>query len=164
MSVHYLLDGYNIIHQAPSLAVRVLEDGRKGLLLWINSNRPQGSAANSVTVVFDGSTEHYGGMDGGSALVVFTHGQSADDYIKAAVEAAAQKKKYIVVSDDKGIKLYVRALGAGVLSPREFAPELFKDARAQKTGKNASAGHMGKTISLAQQKKINKELEDFWLK
>lgn len=134
------------------------------MVLWINSQRPQGSAANSVTVVFDGSTEHFGGMDGGIARVVFTQGESADDYIKAAVDAAPQKKKYVVVSDDKAIKLYVRAQGAGVMGAREFAPGLFKASGAKNTGGKSGAGHAGKKISLAQEQKINKELEDFWLR
>ena len=182
MSLHYLLDGYNIINQVPLWAKGGLQDGRQALLNWITMSHPHGSSRNAVTVVFDGSTEHFGrsianmsgpdcsgnrggGTGSAGARVVFTQGESADDYIKRVVETAAQKKKYVVVSDDKGIKLYVRALGAAVLSVREFASGLFKGpARSSRTAGRTSSGEKSKYVSLAQAQKINQELEKIWLK
>ena len=54
MSVHYLLDGYNIIKQTPGLNQGSLEAQRNALLAWIEIGQPQGSLQNTVTVVFDG--------------------------------------------------------------------------------------------------------------
>ena len=54
MSLHYLLDGYNIIKQSPRLGPKRLEDGRAGLIAFIEMRQPQGSRNNMVTVVFDG--------------------------------------------------------------------------------------------------------------
>ena len=39
MSLHYLLDGYNITHQMPPL--NKLEDQRRQLIQWIESRAPQ---------------------------------------------------------------------------------------------------------------------------
>ena len=140
-----------------------LEDRRQGLLRWIAAAGPQGSRRNRVTVVFDGN-EAYAGGDGAQAdvRVVFSRGQTADDCIKAIVERARDPKGFVVVSDDKDIKLYVRALGAKVSSVKEFAADLFK--RPAKGIKASAAAESGRKISLVQADKINKELEKIWLK
>ncbi len=65
MSLHYLLDGYNILKQIPAFRDLPLEDGRRGLLRWIDHSRPQGSVNNQVTVVFDGHPDHFGGTSSG---------------------------------------------------------------------------------------------------
>ncbi len=55
MSIHYLLDGYNIIHQMPAaLDLTKLEDQRRHLIRFVEQHRPQGSANNRVTIIFDG--------------------------------------------------------------------------------------------------------------
>ena len=56
MSLHYILDGYNILKQIPAFNDLSLEDGRRGLMRWIETQRPQGSVNNTVTVVFDGES------------------------------------------------------------------------------------------------------------
>ena len=139
-----------------------LEERRGRLLAWLNIDRPQGSTRNAVTVVFDGSGANFGRPESGCARVIFTRGESADDCLKRMVEQSPDKKTFVVVSDDKDIKLYARALGAGVLGVREFAAELF-NRRVKKTKAAAGAGE-GKYISLTQTQKINKEFEGIWLR
>ena len=169
MSRHYLLDGYNIIHQAPSLAHGSLEERRAALVRWLNQERPQGSVRNQVTVVFDGNSAFYGNMalpvrqaGGGDIKVVFSDGQDADTCIKAAVERSRQPKDLVVVTDDKAIKLYARALGASVLGVREFAPSLFSAKGGVQKRTKAQTGD-GKYISMVKADKINKEFEKLWL-
>ena len=166
MSLHYLLDGYNIINQVPRLSGGTLEEGRRRLLAWLNIDRPQGSARNAVTVVFDGDSRHFGRPASGCVRVIFTQDESADDCIKRAVEQSPDKKKFVVISDDKGIKLYVRALGAGVLGVREFAAGLLKrtvkQSKAHAAKADAATGG-DKYIPLTRAQKINKELEQIWL-
>ena len=116
MSQHYLLDGYNIIKQTSALNRGTLEAQRQALLNWIVACSPQGSLQNPVTVIFDGKDEFFGSHVSGSVQVIFSRGESADDLIKKIVEQYPFKKNLVVVSNDKDIKLYVRALGAGVLS------------------------------------------------
>ncbi|MBI3314980.1 MAG: NYN domain-containing protein [Candidatus Omnitrophica bacterium] len=159
MSLHYLVDGYNIIKQAPALAEVELEQGRDGLLRWIDAQRPQGSVNNRVTVVFDGSSEHFGSPWAGTARVIFTKNESADERIKAMVEESSAKSNVVVVSDDRGITLYVRSLGARIMEVKEFAADLF-DAPS---GPSPQKGR-GKYISLAKAKQINEELKKIWLK
>ena len=126
--------------------------------------RPQGSVRNQVTVVFDGNSAYFGNMTGGDVRVVFSDGQDADQCIKAIVEDSADQKKIVVVSDDKGIILYVRALGAKVLSVREFAGNLFRQTRRASTSKKSLQALPTKNIPLVQMDKINKELEKLWVK
>ncbi len=163
MSLHYLLDGYNIIKKAPRLAKAALRDGRSMLFQWIEISRPQGSFQNHVTVIFDGKADHFSPPPAGSARAVFTRDESADDCIKRIIEEARDIKQFVVVSDDKGIKLYVRALGAKVMGVREFAAGLFGPARTAGPGSKAIEVHK-KYISLAQEQKINAELERIWIK
>ncbi len=82
MSLQYLLDGYNIIKQTPNLNRGTLENQRLALIGWISTSSPQGSAKNSVTVVFDGKEEFFGSHPSVHVKVIFSQGQSADDLIK----------------------------------------------------------------------------------
>ncbi len=164
MSRHYLLDGYNLIKQAPRLADLSLQEGREGLIRFIHAVRPQGSLRNLVTVVFDGNPAHFGGMEAGSIKVVFTENQSADDFIKAVIDHTKDKHKFVVVSNDKGITLYVRAQGASIMAVKEFAPSLFEASASSGKSRKGKVEPSTKYISLTQTQKINKEFEKLWLK
>lgn len=112
-------------------------------------------------MVFDGKQEFFGSQSVSGVKVIFTHGQSADDLIKRIVEDSSCKKSWVVVSNDKDIKLYVRALGAKVLTVKEFTMgSLQKFKKLTKEGAQESVKH----ISLTQQAKITQELEHLWLK
>ena len=154
MSLHYLLDGYNVLKQMEAFRDLPLEDARHGLLKWIGDSRPQGSVNNQVTVVFDGTE----GSDSlyGEIRVIFSDGCSADDKIKRMVEEDAGRKNCVVVSDDKDIFLYARSLGARVMNVAAFT---FKPKRL-----HTRQDPGGKYIPLSRQEKINKELRSFWLK
>ncbi len=119
MSLHYLLDGYNVLKQMAPLRDLPLEDGRRGLLRWIGDSRPQGSVNNQVTVVFDGTEDDLRCWQG-EIRVIFSDGCSADDKIKRMVEEMPAKKNCVVVTDDKDIFLYARSLGARVMSVAVF--------------------------------------------
>jgi predicted RNA-binding protein with PIN domain len=156
MSLHYLLDGYNLLKQVPAFRDLPLEQGRLGFLKWIGDSRPQGSVNNQVTVVFDGHPDHFGSSPYGEIRVIFSDGCSADDKIKRMVEEDSQRKNCVVVSDDKDVYLYARSLGARVMSVTAFM--------SQPKGFRAHQGSGGKHIPLSRQEKINKELSKIWLK
>lgn len=156
MSLHYLLDGYNILKQIPAFRDLPLEDGRKGFLRWIDTARPQGSVNNHVTVVFDGHPDHFSSTPQEEIRVIFSDGCSADDQIKRMVDEDADPKNCVVVSDDKDIFLYARSLGAKVKSVAAFT--------SKSKGLQARPDSGGKNISLSHQEKINKELSGIWLK
>jgi hypothetical protein len=91
--------------------------------------------------------------------VIFSDG-SADDKIKLMVEEDQERRSCVVVSDDKEIVLYARALGARAMGVRAFT---------SKPGRDTGSGHGrqdsgGKYISLSRQEKINKEMSSIWLK
>lgn len=165
MALHYILDGYNIIKCVDSMADCSLEQGRNALLRMINCERPQGSSRNSVTVVFDGRDDVWGPQSGGIAKVVFTSGQSADDYIKAAVESLSDRANIVVVSNDKEITCYVRKLGAKVLGVEKFVSFLHSagGSDVQRRGRARKIQKTQKVIDSAVALKINKEFEKIWL-
>ena len=134
-----------------------------------------------MTVVFDGKDvrhpfgdgeispndeviwrKFFGSHANSGVKAIFSKGQSADDLIKKMVEQSQTKKNLVVVSNDKDIKLYVRALGASVLSVQEFTMTPEKKIK-QKSARLPQASE-GKYVSLTQQDKINKELERIWIK
>ena len=78
-----------MIHQMPSaLNQAKLEDQRRYLVHFMEQHRPQGSVNNRVTIVFDGSTDVFGGMRSSAAKIIFSQGESADDKIKKIVGQA----------------------------------------------------------------------------
>jgi hypothetical protein len=116
---------------------------------------------NRLTVVFDGQSGHFGNEQTGEVKVIFTQGENADACIKTIVDHAKDPKAFVVVSDDKEIKLYTRALGAKVMSVKEFAADLFGGQAQKKSGKTSGSTQK---VTLTQADKINKELEKLWLK
>ena len=156
MSLNYLLDGYNIIHRLPVLAQKTLEDARNDLIRFIEIHRPQGSFNNSVTIVFDGQIGMGGPPDASGVKIIFSSGESADDYIKRAVSRSPHKKSTVVVTDDRDIQFYVRAQGAQVKSVDEFLSR--KEAE-----KNSEAAEDSKYISKTLEYKITAEFEQIWL-
>ena len=57
MSLHYIVDGYNVIKQVTFLTGKKLRTGREGLVKFIEQYKPQGSKHNEVTIVFDGKAD-----------------------------------------------------------------------------------------------------------
>ncbi len=131
-----------------------LEEGRRGFLCWIEEARPQGSVNNPVTVVFDGHPQHWSPAPAGTVRVLFSEGGSADDQIKRMVEEDADRKNCVVVSDDKGVFLYVRSLGARVMGVKDFT----QNARSGRPGRPEGS----KYIPLSRQHEINEELRKIW--
>ena len=173
MSIHYLLDGYNVIHQMPlALDQTKLEDQRWCLVRFIEQYRPQGSINNPVTVVFDGSVDVFGGMKSSVAKILFSQGESADDMIKEIVGQAKNTKDIVVVSDDRDIQYAVRALGARISGTRAFIDkakvskkmDTHKVARPAKKGSvKDSSSEQEKYILKSDEFKITSEFSRIWL-
>lgn len=164
MSLHYIIDGYNIInHPLFARSHKKTKDCRRALLEFIRDNKLCGSLKNQVTVVFDGFPwASDPGIRFTGASVIFSQEDSADSVIKRLAEGSRQPKELCVVSDDKEIRLFIRFTGACGLSVEKFIK------RPQKTGEFASA-HLSSSepkpeLNQAQVFKINQELERIWLK
>lgn len=135
------------------MAPKKLEDARDDLIRFIEIHRPQGSLNNTVTIVFDGQAGMCGQPKSSQVKIVFSSGESADDYIKRAVSRLPHKKSTVVVTNDRDIKLYVRAQGARVKSVDEFLG----------IAKNSQATQDSKYISKTLEHKITTEFEQIWL-
>jgi predicted RNA-binding protein with PIN domain len=172
MSLHFVLDGYNLVKQDAHLAVLKLEAGRNGLLKLIETRELQGSKTNAVTIVFDGqlgaSSERHasaGGGPGAGIEVVFTSFETADDWIKRFVEESTNSKILVVVTDDREIRHYVRALGAALMGTREFLEgrgSRRREADALRKSQRPQADK--KEISSVMEHKITSEFSKMWLK
>ena len=170
MSVHYILDGYNIVHQMPALKLDKLEDQRRSLIHFIEQCSPQGSSKNYVTIVFDGASDVFGGMKSAAATIVFSQGESADDKIRRIVAEAKNTKNIVVVTNDRDIQYAVGALGAKATSVSEFLSKGKSAGKrkpiAKKNTKQAKkvSSESEKYISKADESKITSELGTIWLK
>ena len=158
MSLHYVIDGYNLIKQTPRLTKKRLKDSRVGLVRFIKEKRPQGSKKNLVTIVFDGAPDMPVRSSGTDIKVIFTKNESADDWIKRSVENTKNPKQIVVVSNDKQIRFYVRSLGAKILSVEEFIAE------KQKFGLPDEPSQSKIELSSQQAQQITEELRKIWLK
>ncbi len=163
MSLHYLIDGYNVIHQMPECDSLKLEAQRLKLVQFIENHRPQGSVKNKVTVVFDGQGGLIQAPISSMIETIFSVGETADEKIKDIVEEAKNRKNIIVVTDDRDIQIAVRKSGAAIMSVAEF---LLKSQRSY--GKSSIKGTSGrgtqKNISHTDEYNINIELSKIWLK
>jgi predicted RNA-binding protein with PIN domain len=161
MSRHLLIDGYNLTHKIPQLSAPTLEASRAALVRFIETHRPQGSARNDVTVVFDGSEDVCGSSLHGQTRVLFSKGESADDLIKRLVTDAPRPADMVVVTDDRALAQYVGALGAQVWSVDLFVVQAKKKGASGRAA--SSVGVDTKTISYTLATRINRELSDRWL-
>jgi predicted RNA-binding protein with PIN domain len=157
MSLHFVLDGYNIIKQLPSQSQKKLKFSRNALLWFVEEKRPQGSRKNKVTVVFDGKEDVLPYKIDSSAEVIFTKNESADDKIKRIVEKSQNPKQVVVVTDDRELRFFVRRLGAKLMSVVEFISLKDKtQAPPPKDDKKIIPAHIERAIT--------EELKGIWLK
>jgi len=98
--VHWLVDGYNVIRQAPELADREresLEAGRRALCRLLSTAAR--ASGDRFTVVFDGRRE--GGAGGGGGVhVVFSSARETADRVLARMATAGA----VVVSSDREVR------------------------------------------------------------
>ncbi len=135
------------------------------MVQYIETRRPQGSANNEVTIIFDGRSEYLDQQYSSHIKVLFSRDEPADDLIKRKVVRADNKKRIVVVTNDKDIRCAVRALGAKVLSVKEFLASSQEEKRkVRKIKKEAMDPGPAKIISKQTEYKINQELADIWIK
>lgn len=120
MSVHYLIDGYNAT-RAVGLGGKSLEDERNALIRFLTQRRPQGSAKNRVTVIFDSRENLFSPIERVAGIEIrFSRGRSADDAIVDFVEEANNPKEIVLVSNDRGLKQRVQGTGVRTMGVQEF--------------------------------------------
>ena len=144
-----LVDGYNVIGAwtVPQREHLTIEESRDRLIHMIADYA--GYSGEEVIVVFDG---HYTDrplstrMEQYGIQVVFTrHGESADNYIEAACEAAPKWRKVRVATSDSVEQTVTMGRGAVRVSSREFLIELTQvrtQGRRTMSGSPASRGDL----------------------
>ena len=127
MSIHIIIDGYNLIRQSGylgSLERRNIQAGRDALVEMLAAYRRV--KRHNITVVFDGSSApcDFPSRDRiqGVSIVFSRCGELADAVIKRM--AAKEKEKAIVVSSDLDIIRHSAAFGCATLSSPVFEQKL----------------------------------------
>ena len=124
MTIHILIDGYNLIRNYPPLSrveYRDFTKGREALLEWLAQYRQ--TTPNPITVVFDG--QKGGGFKEerdvykGIKILYSRAGQTADEVIKRL--AAQEGGKFLVVTSDLELSSYCRSYQTGTIRSEEFA-------------------------------------------
>jgi predicted RNA-binding protein with PIN domain len=161
VSVQYIVDGYNFInHPLFSRSHKRLDNPRIALLDFIRNGSLGGSRRNKITVVFDGYPPVTDSRQNDTDIeVIFSQKEEADERIKRMVERSANRKRILVVSDDKQIKILVRSLGAGSLTIEEFVNPGAQEQARQKARDSDKA-----ELNYTQMHQINQELKKLWLK
>ncbi len=123
MSLHIVIDGYNVIRQSPTLRAierRSLEEGREALLQRLVSYKK--TKHHPMTVVFDGAdadclmeaVTQWKGIH-----VLFSRqGESADTVIKSIV--TREQERVVVVTSDREIAGFAAKHGATPIDSMEF--------------------------------------------
>ncbi len=118
MSRHYVIDGFNLLYALPELPTGTWQQKRETLVDLIRKRRPQGN--NRLTLVFD-SREGSGNRERlGEIEIVYTAGETADDWIALKVREVQNPREIVVVTDDQGIRGQIRGTGAKWMGTKEF--------------------------------------------
>ncbi len=123
MSIHIIIDGYNLIRQSKTLSRLDQQDimlGRDALVDMLAAYRK--IKPHRITVVFDG---HHGpafsqqrDQKKGISIRFSRRGESADDLIKRM--ALKEREKALVVSSDLEVANSAAAHGAATISAPQF--------------------------------------------
>lgn len=127
MSIHIIIDGYNLIRQSSDLAAldrQDLELGRDALIDLLAAYKK--IKAYRITVVFDGTVEPslFGSRDQRKGIVIrYSHGgESADDVIRRM--ARRKGANALVVSSDREVMTAAESAGATVMDSASFNEKL----------------------------------------
>jgi predicted RNA-binding protein with PIN domain len=135
MSLQYLIDGYNLLYALPEMPAGSWQDKRASLVRWLQDRRPYGQ--NRVIVVFD-SREGLGDQTReGEFQIIYTAGETADDWISRRVRDVANPRVLVVVTDDQGLRRLIRGTGAKWISTKDFTRGSFSPKRKPQAADNA---------------------------
>lgn len=137
MSIHIIIDGYNLIRQSPGLEALDREDiqlGRDALLRRLVAYKK--IKRHNITVVFDGGGAPLfadGGDNYKGVRVKFSRpGQTADTLINRM--AKKERERALVVTSDRAVADYCAGQGATVLPSPDFDAKLSLAAYTEMKG------------------------------
>ena len=127
MSIHIIIDGYNLIRQSTKLSSLDQQDimlGRDALVDILAAYRK--IKPHRITVVFDGHNSPVfsppRNRQKGISLRFSRSGESADEVIKRM--AHREREKALVVSSDREVADFAAAKGAATISAQEFETKI----------------------------------------
>ena len=127
MSIHIIIDGYNLIRQSNSFSELDRQDiqlGREALLDTLAAYKK--IKRHKITVVFDGTSAPVFSQNRiqvkGIRVKFSRTGESADAVIKRM--ASREKEKALVVSSDLDIVNFSAAKGTATISSAEFEEKM----------------------------------------
>ena len=137
MSLHIIVDGYNVIRQSKELRIldlRDMQEGRETLQDMLVEYRKR--KGHRITIVFDGTNaispdtqrQRFCGID----ILFSRHGETADTVIKRM--AAREKERALVVSSDRDIVSFVTSVGSAAIGSRAFEDKMFQAIYRGETG------------------------------
>lgn len=127
MSIHIIIDGYNLIRRSNSLSTFDQQDiqlGREALLNTIAAYKR--IKRHKITVVFDGTNAPpfslHKDQIKGIRIKFSRSGESADTVIKRM--AAREREKAMVVSSDLDVVNFASSMGAATISSHAFEEKI----------------------------------------
>ena len=158
--MNFFVDGYNVIRSVDWLSGGALRDQRERLLTYIETRRPRG--AREVTVVFDGRVDVWGPRWPGPTQVLFSSGKDADQVIKDSVDGLLNPREAVVVTNDRAIQRWVKAVGAKIVSCEEFLAAVPRRDGLLGRPVGGREGRRPAVLSGEDVESINSELRGLW--
>jgi predicted RNA-binding protein with PIN domain len=148
--MHYILDGYNIIHKTPAfeaLLSRSLEEARRGLIGFCKTLLQARGDIVRITVVFDGQSDVFSpdGSTGRLEIIYTITGEDADDRIVDYLRQT-QPRFASIVSDDNYVCNSARAFKVKAVSVADFLGTMRKTtshAKKRSLKNNPTGKHIG---------------------
>ncbi len=143
MSLHIIIDGYNMIRQSPALSTIERQDlqlGREALVDSVAEYKR--IKKHKITIVFDGTRAHllsnrHDTIKG--IMIKFSNpGETADTEIKRI--AAQEREKALVVTSDRDIVRFVSARGAATMSSDAFEEKIWMTSYMMSKGITSEEG------------------------
>ena len=161
MSIHIIIDGYNLIRQSNTLSLidnQDIELGREALLEMLIAYRK--IKPHMITVVFDGANappfSQRKTRVQGITIKFSRSGELADAVIKRMV--SREKEKALVVSSDLDIMNFAAARGAATISSSEFEDKIRQAVYMKEKGveTNEDSGWVPTTKKKGPSKRLSK--------
>ena len=132
MSLHLIIDGYNLIRQSPWLSLldaRDLEEGREALLQSLSDYR-QRRPQHKITVIFDGwqggALQESRDLWQGVAVIYSRRGERADEVIKRFL--AREGRRVVMVSSDRELQQFAEKTGATWVAASQFESQFLRNS------------------------------------
>ena len=138
-SMHWLIDGYNLIRRDPALASREAESLEAGrvALCRVLAQAARGSG-DRFTVVFDGRGAGGGGIGAAGVSVVFSSARESADRVLGRLASGGGA----VVSNDREVRQAAKRAGAIAVSADEFLARMKIGADSMPPGSDNRAAQI----------------------